>query len=304
MWGFSKKEKKSMRAPADDVPLSSKEKSLLEALLAVLENNNTEDTPVDELRATQLMRSLHRENKTDLLDKAVKWNQNDAKWRKEVQPEKFIEGSDEFHSTLPKCPYYIYGQDRKGHPVWYDFAPDDMTILENMTKEQQLERQCRPFEQLSVLKAQMRKQYGNNLYQHVYVMDVGNIGLSTCTNKAFRENLKFKFDLLAAHYAEVADMIFIINASMAFRAAWKVVSLWVDPGTLEKVKVYGSDGVKKLVKWSIDIDQIPPKLGGKGAKQWELGEITLLKSPIPVSVSYSKPNGGRGASGGAAISKS
>jgi len=292
MWGFGKKktEKKSMRAPSDDVPLSKKETELLEALMTILENNNTGKTPVDELHATQIMRSLHREQKNDLLDKAVKWHQNDLKWRTEVEPEKFLEGSDTFHKTLPKCPYYIYGQDRKGHPVVYDFAPDDMSILEKMTKEDQLERLCRPLEQLKVLKTQMRKQYGNNLYQHVYVMDVGNIGISTCTNKAFRENLKFKFDLLAAHYAEVTDMIFIINASMAFRAAWKVVSCWIDAGTLEKVKVYGSNGAEKLVKWSIDIDQIPPKVGGKGAKPWSLGEITMLKSPIPMSISYSKPD--------------
>jgi len=134
------------------------------------------------------------------------------------------------------------------------------------------------------------KAVGNNLYQHVYVMDVGNIGIGTCTNKAFRDNLKFKFELLQAHYAEVTDMIFIINASMAFRAAWKVVSCWLDAGTLEKVKVYGSNGVDKLVKWSVDKDQIPPKIGGKGSKPWSLGEVTLLRSPIPMSISYAKPS--------------
>lgn len=288
MWGFSKKEKKTMRAPADDVPLSKQEKDLLADLMMVLENNNTTDTPVDPLHATQIMRSLHREKKPDLLDKAVALYQSDQKWRNEVQPESFLEGSEEFHSNLPKCPYYIYGQDRKGHPVVYDFAPDDMSLLEKMGKEQQQERLCRPLEQLKQLKTEMRKQYGNNLYQHVYVMDVGNIGMSTCTNKAFRENLKYKFELLAAHYVEVTDMIFIINASLAFRAAWKVVSCWIDPGTLEKVKVYGSNGVEKMVKWSIDKDQIPPKLGGKGAKPWSLGEVTMLKSPIPMSISYSK----------------
>jgi len=288
MWGFIKKEKKPMRAPADDVPLSSKEQTLLKDLLTVLENNNTEDTPVDPLYATQIMRSLHREKKSDLLDKAVAWFQNDLKWRKAVDPQSYLEGSDGFHSNLPKCPYYIYGQDRKGHPVVYDFAPEDMSILEKMSKEEQLERLCRPLEQLKKLKGQMRKQYDNNLYQHVYVMDVGNIGLTTCTNKAFRDNLKLTFQLLQEHYAEVTDMIFIINASLAFRTAWKVVSCWIDPGTLEKVKVYGSNGVEKLVKWSIDIDQIPPKIGGKGSKPWSLGEVTLLKSPIPMSIQLSQ----------------
>lgn len=117
-------------------------------------------------------------------------------------------------------------------------------------------------------------------------MDVGNIGISTCTNKAFRENLKLTFQLLQEHYAEVTDMIFIINASFAFRTAWKIVSNWIDAGTLEKVKAYGSNGVEKLVKWSIDIDQIPPKVGGKGAKPWSLGEVTLLKSPIPMGINY------------------
>lgn len=288
MWGYGKK-KKAMRAPADDVALTAQEKVRLDALMEVLENNNPSETAVDRLQATQIMRSLHREKKRDMLDRGVAWYQNDLKWRREVQPEKFLEASDGLVQTLPQMPYYIYGQDRRGHPVVYDFMPDDMTLLEKMSKDEQLERLCRPLEQLAVVKAQMRKQYDNDLYQHVYVMDVGNIGMGTCTNKAFRENLKYKFELLAAHYAEVTDMIFIVNASMAFRAAWKVVGMWIDPGTLEKVKVYGSNGVEKLVKWSIDIEQIPPKIGGKGDQPWQLGEVTLLNSPIPIKISYTKP---------------
>jgi len=267
------------RAPCDDVPTSTKEEKRIMLLNVVITQKLGEKHTPDARHLKQLTRSLHREKDKTFLPKALKWYEEDVAWRKEIQPELFVSNpSKEFRNIISQYPYYIYGQDRKGHPVWYDCIPESSSLVEKLSQKTLMERHLRPQEQMKVLKEYLRTNNecnGNNeLYQHVYVLDVGNAGWGSMSSSNI-ENIKTMFSVLKSHYVEVTDMIYIVNASFAFRATWKIISPFVDEGTREKVKVYGSGYLEKLLK-RIDINQIPKRFGGQAKAPLSLGEVVTL----------------------------
>jgi len=267
------------RAPCDDVPTSKKEEKRVAVLDIVITQKLGDNHITDARHLKQLTRSLHREKDKTFLPKALKWYVEDVAWRKETQPELFVRSpSKEFRNIISPYPYYIYGQDRKGHPVWYDCIPESSSLVEKLSEKTLMERHLRPQEQMKVLKEYLRVNNecnGNNdLYQHIYVLDIGNAGWGSMSSSNI-ENIKTMFSVLKSHYVEVSDMIYIVNASFAFRATWKVISPFIDEGTREKVKVYGSGYLEKLLK-RIDINQIPKRFGGKAKAPLALGEVVML----------------------------
>jgi hypothetical protein len=63
-------------------------------------------------------------------------------------------------------------------------------------------------------------------------------------------------------FPEILHKIFIINAGMIFRVAWKLIRPCVDKYVLEKIEILGGDYYKRL-KLLIEEDKIPTILKGK-----------------------------------------
>jgi len=56
---------------------------------------------------------------------------------------------------------------------------------------------------------------------------------------------------------------FIVNAPLAFRGIWAVVTPWLPPRTLLKIEVLGKE-YKERLKVLVDADKIPTMLGASG----------------------------------------
>ncbi|KAI8991483.1 CRAL-TRIO domain-containing protein [Mycotypha africana] len=64
------------------------------------------------------------------------------------------------------------------------------------------------------------------------------------------------------YYPETLNKFFLVNAPSAFVYVWKIVKAWLDPGTIAKIQIIGSDYKKALLE-QIAPENLPKFLGGE-----------------------------------------
>ncbi|CAO0792693.1 unnamed protein product [Mucor circinelloides] len=64
------------------------------------------------------------------------------------------------------------------------------------------------------------------------------------------------------YYPETLNKFFLVNAPGAFVYVWKIVKAWLDPGTIAKIQIIGSDYKEPLLK-QIAPENLPAFLGGE-----------------------------------------
>ncbi|KAF1806910.1 CRAL-TRIO domain-containing protein [Mucor lusitanicus] len=64
------------------------------------------------------------------------------------------------------------------------------------------------------------------------------------------------------YYPETLNKFFLVNAPGAFVYVWKIVKAWLDPGTIAKIQILGSDYKEPLLK-QIAPENLPAFLGGE-----------------------------------------
>ncbi|KAG0748819.1 hypothetical protein G6F57_003908 [Rhizopus arrhizus] len=64
------------------------------------------------------------------------------------------------------------------------------------------------------------------------------------------------------YYPETLNKFFLVNAPSAFVYVWKIVKAWLDPGTIAKIQILGSDYKDALLK-QIPSENLPSFLGGE-----------------------------------------
>merc|ERR1712130_405543 len=74
---------------------------------------------------------------------------------------------------------------------------------------------------------------------------------------------------------------FLINTPTIFLAIWKIVSKFIDPRTVQKIKVLGTDYLGELQQ-VIPLNQIPAKFGGKGTKPIKMGRSADIPGDLDV----------------------
>jgi len=75
--------------------------------------------------------------------------------------------------------------------------------------------------------------------------------------RVFRRTL----DVDQACYPERLKKMYLINAPFTFTAIWSLVSPWIDPHTVSKIRIVGCDFMDTL-RQDIAEDQIPIEYGG------------------------------------------
>ena len=126
---------------------------------------------------------------------------------------------------------------------------------------------ARFWRRLENVKRHLQLNYGiTELYKHILIFDVS--GFSMGHLKGTRRHLIQKvIGELSDLYPEVIYRLYLVNSPFFFRAAWSIISTFIDPVTVTKIKVMGSDFLPTLLK-DIDISMIPKQYGGHGT--WEL----------------------------------
>ena len=190
------------------------------------------------------------------------------------------EPSKEDFECLEAWPVFIYGYDKQGHPVMYDDIAS--STVENVKKCFANEKgeanytklrkfRFRFLRRLENSKVVQKRRYNRNFYRHVMVMDMQNFSRHHLY-QPMRDIVQTVITDESNLWPNTLHKMFIINAPWAFRMAWKVVSQFVHPITVEKINILGGDYIKEMSKF-IDMDQIPKKFGGKGELPIDFGYV-------------------------------
>jgi hypothetical protein len=93
------------------------------------------------------------------------------------------------------------------------------------------------------------------------IMDVKGVGLSHLTGEVKRLlSVLTKYD--QDNYPEMLGRIVIINAPVVFKAVWGLVKPYLNPRTISKIAICGSDYLPELLEY-VDADNLPEWLGGR-----------------------------------------
>merc|ERR1711971_947900 len=74
-------------------------------------------------------------------------------------------------------------------------------------------------------------------------------------------------------------MMFIVNAPWPFRFSWNIISKFIDPVTVKKIHILGSDYLKTMKEY-IDLDKIPKEYGGSGEYKINYGYMAGIDEHV------------------------
>ena len=99
-------------------------------------------------------------------------------------------------------------------------------------------------------------------------------GLSWARFMRARPALKKLSVLMTDHFPEGARIIFVVNVSRIFYGIWLIFKQFLPASTVLKVRLYkkGDSRFIRDIAEYIDIDQIPPHLGGTCPIPWPYGD--------------------------------
>eukprot|EP01084_Bolivina_argentea_P312264 540604_1 len=184
---------------------------------------------------------------------------------------------------------YIYGQDKFGHPLFFDEglkyeSTADVTIHKNCGEKGMDQVMCYLSRLCYEIKLNTSRYYNllsNNkddneakndsskskfgVYKHCLILDMKNFSVTrTLKDRWIHEYYARQFTALCP---EMLHKMYVINAPWVFQSVWKIVTTFLHPNTVAKTKILGYDYLDELLK-EIDIHMIPKKFGGKG--KWEV----------------------------------
>ena len=67
--------------------------------------------------------------------------------------------------------------------------------------------------------------------------------------------------MVQEHYPERGFMVFVVNVPYWFTSVWAVVKTWINPRTLNKIRILGKDYKTELFKF-VDPANLPAEFGG------------------------------------------
>ncbi|GBF91545.1 hypothetical protein Rsub_04285 [Raphidocelis subcapitata] len=190
-------------------------------------------------------------------------------WRRRVRADEALRAPlpRELVTLVRECrPSSYIGFHREGFPIFVErlgMLDAERIEREKLTEEQLLSYHQREMEFMAqVVFVEASRRAGHTIDRVVSIMDAAGLTFSMLTGFAQR-----LFRALAGmdsdNYPETCNSIFIVNNSAAFTTIWRMLRVFVDAGTREKVKVLGSGNpMLAALLQEFDASQIPSFLGG------------------------------------------
>lgn len=152
--------------------------------------------------------------------------------------------AEEFHASWPVT---VHGCDAFGHPIVAerieDIAPQGLS--KNMDKAAVLLHRVQIMEAVAHLKRREALRRGHPLYKHIWVIDLSGVKVTHFTGDA-RAFVLDLVQLCTERYTDTLFAMWLVNAPVAFRATWSMVSCLLQRSTKEKIKIVGPGDAEKL----------------------------------------------------------
>ncbi|KAF4726168.1 RuvB-like 2 [Perkinsus olseni] len=251
-----------------DPPLSDEEK---EVFAGVVKGVGSDALMMEDMNMMRFIRGYsHEKNR---ISATVSYLRGMLRWRK-------TEGADEKMDVLvetpirdiPRCPlvdpecmkpleWYFYGMSKFGTPVVYMKIPTASTYTK-LGLDRCMEQHVVEMEIIERIKMQLRYS-GWKGYKHMMVIDMKNVSLSHAKG-SFVGGFKKQLNIDQYYYPEVLSKMVVVNAGVVISTLWKMVKPWVDPITVDRIKISGSSHPVKAISEFVDPKYIPKEYGGDG----------------------------------------
>ena len=191
-------------------------------------------------------------------------------WRISYRADRMLPHGSEDNKNLDRLwaywPGRFMGADREGMPVWVerfghvdpssllDTVPDEDLIHFHLWIQEMIGQALRRANDALPEEAQRK------VCRHIAIMDLDSLGMKHYHSKGL-DLLKQCIKLDESCYPERLSRLFVVNAPTVFRIIWAVVKPWLDPRTLAKISILGSDFTADLLA-HIPHDQLPVAFGG------------------------------------------
>lgn len=184
-----------------------------------------------------------------------------------------------FAGKILKCwPHTVlHGFDKKGQPLSIERLgmAHPYAFTRTIKQEELLKYHLYHMENKVALVDKMSREQ-DKIVRTCKIMDLSGLNRSHLDGKA-RAYFKLMVDLSQRNYPEMLGNLYVVNAPFVFNLGWKIVKPWLNPRTLDKIVILGSD-YQNVLKENIDEKYIPEFLGGS-CKCEELGGCVPVSDP-------------------------
>lgn len=160
-------------------------------------------------------------------------------------------------------PQFYHKTDKDGRPVYIEqLGKVDLKALYKFTTPERLmqklvvEYEKFQRERLPVCSTE----HGQVIETSCTIMDLKNVGVSQFWKVSGYVQQASRIGQY--YYPETMGKFYIINAPYIFTTVWSVVKGWLDPVTVEKIKILGN-GYEHELAQQIPMENLPAYLGGK-----------------------------------------
>ncbi|KAH9304530.1 hypothetical protein KI387_008934, partial [Taxus chinensis] len=210
-----------------------------------------------------LLRFL-RARKFDFIKTKEMW-ENMLQWRKDYGADTIEQDFKlaEFNEVKKCYPHGYHGVDKYGRPVYIERIGkvDPNVLMQITTMEKYLKYHVQELEKnLHVRFPACSIVAKRHIDSNTAILDVTGVGLKNFTKTA-RDLITEIQKIDGLNYPETLNSLLIVNASSGFKVLWNTIKAFLDPRTVSKIVVLGTQYQSKLLE-IIDRSQLPEFLGG------------------------------------------
>jgi len=194
------------------------------------------------------------------MQEALRRWQVTCEWRAENAVDQLLDSPHRlFFLIKAHYPHYFLGRSKYGHVVYMERVGGV-----NMSALRRGGAKLRDMIHHYIYSAEFQwtilepTEYGRSLT----ILDAAGIGFFDFAGDTM-EFIKKATNVVQEHYPERGFMVFVINVPYWFTSVWAIVKTWVNPRTLNKIRILGKDYQQELFKF-VDPSVIPMEMGGTG----------------------------------------
>ncbi|XP_047968767.1 phosphatidylinositol transfer protein 3-like isoform X2 [Salvia hispanica] len=220
---------------------SSDEEKKVRTMRALVESQDlsAKDLSDETIRRFLRARNLDVEKGSSMLVKYLQW-------RREFVPNGHFNREDVIGIGGLLNTLYLQGYDRIGRPILVVLAGNHKPVSN-----------IDDFKLYAVDKVCSRLPSGQEKF--VVIVDMKGYGYANNDARAFTAGLS----ILQDYYPERLGKMFFVHVPSVFKAAWKIISPFVDKNTKNKIAFLESKKMKAVMGQDIDESQLPELYGGK-----------------------------------------
>jgi len=189
---------------------------------------------------------------------------DNEKWRKEFGVEDIVENFDfpELSVVDKYYPQYYHKNDKDDRPVYIERLGflDLKALYAATTPERQLKRLVLEYEKFLYERLPAcSAAAGHPVETSCTILDLQNVSLSNFYR--VKDYVMQASSIGQNRYPECMGKFYIINAPFMFSTVWSLVKGWLDPVTVAKISILGSN-YKPALLAQIDAENLPKEFGG------------------------------------------